>query len=193
MKLLEEALKCPKCIVSVMGDHAGEGIVEIFKRKKSDIERLGITFWLMRSPKARPPQVQELTKTIEPTYTIFVAPAIKGGARPTTQEDAASEFSGDGNIWQSFPDGSSPVTGKLDKSATALVFDMMSTDVRGVIDLWDYADAKDINNPLKFILGCSTVCAVIKDTKLHPRRMKSRYREIVSVARLSKPYCVWVR
>lgn len=193
MKLLEEALKCPKCVVSVMGDHAGEGVVEIFKRKKADIERLGITFWLMRSPKALPPQVQELTKTIEPTYTIFVTPATKGGARPTTQEDAASGFSGDGNIWQSFPDGLSTVTGKLDKSATALVFDMMSTDVRGVIDLWDYADAKDINNPLKFILGCSTVCAVRKDTKLHPRRMKSRYREIVSVARLAKPYCVWLR
>ena len=176
-----------------MGDHAGEGVVEIFKRKKSDIERLGITFWLMRSPKARPPQVQELSKTMAPTYTIFVVPATKGGSRPTTQEDAASEFSGDGKIWQSFPYGLGPVTGKLDNSATALVFDIMSTDVRGVLDLWDYADAKDINNPLKFILGCSTVCAVRKDTKSHPRKMKSRYREIVSVARLAKPYCVWVR
>jgi len=193
MKLLEEALKCPTCIVSVMGDHAGEGVDDIFKRKISDIERLGITFWLMRSPKARPPQVQELTKPMVSTYTIFVAPATKGGARPTTQENASSEFSGDGKIWQSFPDGLSPVTGKLDNSATALVFDMISTDVRGVLDLWDYADAKDINNPLKFILGCSTVCAVRKDTKLHPRRMKSRFREIVSVARLAKPYCVWVR
>ncbi len=147
----------------------------------------------MRSPKARPPQVQELTKTMVPTYTIFVAPATKGGARPTTQEDAASEYSDDGKIWQSFPNGLSPVTGKLGNSATALVFDMMSTDVSRVLDLWDYADAKDSNNPLKIILGCSTVCAVRKDTKLHPSRMKSRYREIVSVARLAKPYSVWVR
>ena len=192
MKLLELALKCPNCVVSVMGDHAGEGVVEIFKRKKADIERLGLTFWLMRSPKARPPQIQKLTKTV-PIYTIFIAPAAKGGARPTTEEIAAREFSSDGIIWHQFPGGLSPVTGKLDGSAAALVFDMMSTDVSGVLDLWDYADAKDISNPLKFILGCSTVCAVRKDTKSHPERMKSRHREIVAVARLANPYCVWVR
>lgn len=192
MKLLESALKCPKCMVSVMGDHAGEVVVEIFKRKKADIERLGLTFWLMRSPKARPPQVQKLSKTV-PIYTIFITPATKGGARPTTEEVAAREFTSDGKIWHQFPCGLSPVTGKLDSSVTALVFDMISTDVRGILDLWNYADAKDINNPLKFILGCSTVCAVRKDTKSHAERMKSRYREIVAVARLANPYCVWVR
>jgi hypothetical protein len=192
MKLLETAMKCPKCVVSVMGDHAGEDVAEIFNRKKADIDRLGLTFWLMRSPKARPPQVQELTKTI-PTYTIFVKPATKGGARPTTEEVTAKEFSSERKIWNQLPGGLSPVTGKLDRCAAALVFDLMSTDIRGVLDLWEYADAKDINNPLKFILGCSTVCAVRKDTKLHPGKMKSRYREIVAVARLTNPYCVWVR
>jgi hypothetical protein len=167
MTLLKAALECPQCIVSVMGDHAGEGVVEIFKRKKADIERLGLTFWLMRSPKARPPQVQKLTKTV-PIYTIFIAPATKGGARPTKEEIAEREFSSNEKVWHKFPGGLSPVTGKLDGSAAALVFDMMSTDVSGALDLWDYADAKDISNPLKFILGCSTVCAVRKDTKSHP-------------------------
>lgn len=84
MTLLEEALNCPQCIISVMGDHAGEGIDAIFERKTADIEHIGKTFWLMRSPKARPAQVQGICKTI-PSHTIFVEPATKGGARPPQQ------------------------------------------------------------------------------------------------------------
>ena len=48
-------------------------------------------------------------------------------------------------------------------------------------------------SPLRFILGCSTVCAIRRDTKSDPRRMKSRLRGIVAVARLADPYCVWIR
>ncbi len=140
MTLLEAALECPQCVVSVMGDHAGEGADAIFNRKKADIERMGVTFWLMRSPKARPPQVQRICRTF-PAYTIFVEPATKGGARPTTEEDAAKEYSDDGVLWHQLPKGLSPVTGKLDTGATALVFDMMTTDVSGTLDLWDYGEA----------------------------------------------------
>ncbi|MCL5421464.1 MAG: hypothetical protein M1461_03195 [Nitrospirae bacterium] len=192
MTLLEAALACSQGVVSVMGDHAGEGADAIFDRKKADIERIGKTFWLMRSPKARPAQVQGICNTI-PAYTIFVEPATKGGARPTTEEDAAKEYSDDGVLWHRLPKGLSPVTGKLDTGATALVFDMMTTDVSGTLDLWDYGELSDIHNPIRFILGCSTVCAVRKDTKSHPEKMKSRYREIVAVARLADPYCVWIR
>jgi hypothetical protein len=192
MTLLESALACPQCVLSVMGDHAGEGVDAIFKRKIADIERMDITFWLMRSPKARPAQVQGICNTI-PSYTIFVEPATKGGARPTTEENTAREYSDDGVLWYRLPIGLSPVTGKLDTGATALVFDMMTTDVSGTLDLWEYGDASDTHKPLRFILGCSTVCAIRKDTKSHPERMKSRFREIVAVARLAKPYCVWIR
>jgi hypothetical protein len=31
-----------------------------------------------------------------PSYTIFIEPAIKGGAPPITEEDAAKEYSEDG-------------------------------------------------------------------------------------------------
>lgn len=192
MTLLKAALECHQCIVSVMGDHAGEGTDAIFDRKKNDIERIGVTFWLMRSPKARPLQVQGICKT-SPAYAIFVEPATKGGARPTTEEDAAIEYSNDRILWHKLHKGISPVTGKLDASATALVFDMMTTDVRGTLDLWNYGDALDIHKPLRFILGCSTVCAVRKNMKSHPQKMKSRYRGIVAVAQLADPYCVWVR
>ena len=192
MTLIEAALTCPQCVLSVMGDHAGEDVNAIFSRKKNDITRTGKTFWLMRSPKARPAQVQGICKTI-PAYTIFVESATKGGARPTTKEDTAKEYSYNGVVWQWLPEGLSPVTGKLDTGATALVFDMMTTDVSGTLDLWNYGEFSDIQKPLKFILGCSTVCAVRNDTKAHLEKMKSRYRGIVAVARLADPYCVWIR
>lgn len=192
MTLLDAALKCPHCIVSVMGCHAGEGSDAIFNRKQADIARSGITYWLMRSPKARPHQVHAICRSF-PAYTIFVEPSTKGGARPTTREDEAQEYSNDAVLWHPLPKGLSRVTGKLDTGATALVLDMMTVDVSATLDLWDYAEASNVHKPLRFILGCSTVCAVRKDTKLLPGRMKSRYRGIVAVARLANPYCVWVR
>lgn len=192
MTLLEAALESPQCIVSVMGDHAGEDSDAIFNRKIADIERLGLTYWLMRSPKARPQQVHEICRSF-PAYTIFVEPATKGGARPTTQEDKAKEYSNDGILWHPLSKGLSNITGKLDTGATALVFDMMTTAVSETMDLWNYGEASHTHKPIRFILGCSTVCAVRKDTKSLPGRMKSRYRGIVAVARLADPYCVWVR
>ena len=192
MTLLEEALNCPQCVISVMGEHAGEGVAAIFHRKAADIGLSGKTFWLMKSPKARPPQVQEICKTI-PAYAIFVEPAIRGGARPTTTEDASGEYSPDRESWYRLPEGISPVTGKLDTSAAALVFDRMTTVVSETLDIWGYGDFLDAQKPLKFILGCSTLCAVRKDMTSHPGRMKSRYRGIVAVARLAQPYCVWLR
>jgi hypothetical protein len=192
LTLLEKALACPQCVVSVMGDHAGEGVDSIFNRKKADIERTGKTFWFMRSSKAQPRHVQRICARV-PGYTIFVKPATKGGARPTTKEDAAKEYSDDGIQWHRFPNGLSPVTGKLGSGATALVFDLMTTDLSGTLDLWDYGELSVINKPLRFILGCSTVCAFRKDTRSHPDKMKSRYRGIVAIARLAHPYCVWVR
>jgi hypothetical protein len=175
-----------------MGSHAGEDADTIFCRKIGDVDRAGKTFWLLKSYKARPPQVQELCKTI-PAYTIFVEPATLGGARPTTTEDISTEYSSDRESWYPLPQGTSPVTGKLDAVAFALVFDMMTTAVEGTLDLWGYGDFFDVQNPLKFMLGRSTVCAVRKDMTTHPGRMKSRYRGIVAVARLAQPYCVWLR
>jgi len=159
MTFLEAALAHPSCVLSVMGDHASESADAIFYRKIADINRLGKTFWLMRSPKARPAKVQGICESA-PSYTIFVEPATKGGARPTKEEDAAKEYSDDGVSWYRLPKNLSPVTGKLDKSAAALVFDKMTTNVTGSLDLWCYADFSDILEPIKFILGCSTVCAI---------------------------------
>lgn len=175
-----------------MGDHAGEGVDAIFHRKVADIKRTETTFWVIKSSKARPAQVQSLCKKT-PAYTIFVEPATRGGARPTTREDAAKEYSENGQVWHRLPEGIGPVTGKIDASAAALVFDMMTILVNGTLDLWDYGDFSDIQKPLKFMLGCSTFCAIRKKMTPHPERMISRYRGILAVARLAEPYCVWLR
>lgn len=192
MELIEEAIAYPRCILSVMGEHAGEGIDAIFKRKIADIGRVGKSFWLMKSPKARPDQVQEMCRASS-AYVIFVAPATKGGARPTIAEDSAREYSENREVWHPLPNGLSPVTGKLDTRTAALVFDMLTTSVNTTLDLWDYADFTDTKKPVKLILGCSTVCAVRKDMRLHSDKLKSRYREVVAVARLAASYCAWVR
>lgn len=190
--ILDEALARPRCVLSVMGDHAGESVDAIFKRKIADIGRIGKTFWLIKSPKARPAQVQEICRAI-PAFTIFVHPATKGGARPTTAETVVGEYSAGGKSWHLLPQGISPVTGKLDSGASALVFDKMEMAASGILDLWGYGEFPDLQKPLKFILGCSTVCAVRENMTLHPERMKSRYRRVIAVARLAEPYCVWLR
>jgi hypothetical protein len=133
MTELKEALASSQCVISVMGEHAGEGANFIFDRKISDIEQTGKTFWLVRSPKARPAHVQKMCST-SPGYMIFIEPATKGGARPTIEAEAAKEYSHDRALWHRLPVGLSPVTGKLDTGATALVFDTLTANVSGVLN-----------------------------------------------------------
>jgi len=192
MPLLDDALASSRCVISVMGAHAGEDADVIFGRKIDDCETVGRTFWVAKSANARPAQVQAIC-TQGPGYVIFVEPASPGGARPTTESDRAVEYSPDRARWFPLPEGIGPVTGHLDHSAAALVFDKLSADVDGTLNLWVYADAGDPSKPLKFTLGRSTACAVRKDMSAHPQRMRSRYRRVVAVARLADPYCVWLR
>jgi hypothetical protein len=192
MSLVDEALRAPKCVISVMGAHAGEDAAAIFSRKVSDCTETGRTFWVAKSAKARPAQVQAMCNSSH-GYVIFIEPATLGGARPTKESDAAKAYSPDLATWLPLPTGIGPVTGQMDSSATALVFDELTADVDRTFDLWGYADGADPEQPLRFILGQSTACAVQKDMSMHPNRMKSRYRRIVAVARLAEPYCVWVR
>jgi hypothetical protein len=192
MSLLDEALQAPECVISVMGAHAGEDAAVIFERKIADCRAVGRTFWVAKSAKARPQQVQAVCGSGR-GYVIFVEPATPGGARATTESASAKDYSPDGIVWSPLPGWLGPVTGQMDVYAAALVFDGLTTDVDHTIDLWAYADGANPDLPLKFVLGLSTACAVRKDTSQHPGRMKSRYRRVVAVAQLAEPYCVWLR
>lgn len=81
-----------------MGEHACESVDVIFRRKIDDISRIGKTFWLLKSRKAQPAKVKKLCTTLT-TYAIFIVPATKGGARPTTIEDVAKEYSNYEKLW----------------------------------------------------------------------------------------------
>jgi hypothetical protein len=192
MPLLHAALDAPWCVISVIGAHAGEEIDAIFDRKVADCRTAGRTFWVVKSAKARPEQVQELCAS-GVGHVVFVDPATPGGARPTTQAEQATEFSTDRVNWSALPQGIGPVTGQLDGAATALLFNQLATDVDGMLDLWRYAEGATPELPVRFKLGQSTICALQKDMTSHPDRMKSRYRRIVAVGRLVEPYGAWVR
>jgi hypothetical protein len=154
------------------------------------------------------------------TYVVFVESATKGGARPAIADKKATAFSENGCIWNPLPNQLGPVTGKLDSRAYALVFNKLETiDAKQEIDLWHYADFADQKKPMRMMLepynkfstlfaqkicylrllssssglGCSTVCAIKKDMKEHPERLKSRFRRIVAAGLLAAPYCVWVK
>lgn len=96
-------------------------------------------------------------------------------------------------MWHGLPAELSPVTGKLDTQSHALVFDALITIRDGSMDIWSYAEFEAPEKPLRIMLGCSTVCAIRKDMREHPERMKSRYRSVVAVARITPPFSVWVR
>lgn len=192
MSLLKTALTYPQCVLSVMGDHAGEKTVDIFHRKAADIQRIGKTFWLIRSPKAKPEHVQRACGIVG-SYVIFIEPSTRGGARPTTTEHIAVEYSEDSKTWQKLPEGLSPVTGKIDKNAYALVFDQIEMCDSELLDLWDYGDFSDSSKPVRFIIGASTVCAIREETQLKPEGMKSRYRRIIAIGKLARPYGVYLR
>jgi hypothetical protein len=131
-----------------MGAHAGEVADAIFGRKIEDCRIAGHTFWVIKSAKARPAQVQALCRSGS-SYAVFVGPAAPRGARPTTRSDSAAEYSPDAVTWFPLPVGLGPVTGKIDGHAAALVFDRLATDADGSMDLWEYADGANPDMPVR--------------------------------------------
>lgn len=180
-----------------MGPHAGEETDEIFTRKMDDICNSGRTFWLVRSHMAKPNMIHEFCSVAVQQACIplcfFLEPSSPSGAMPTKSDDTASEYSSDFSTWNSLPKGIGPVTGRLSPRAFALVFDELKMKQSDTIDLWDYANFFDPQQPIKIRQGASTVCAIGQDTRTHPDRMKSHLRCIIAIGRLVEPYAVWLR
>ena len=181
-----------------MGPHAGESEKRIFDRKIADIDKVGKTFWLNRSQKARPIMVQRLCQEAKDNgqdcYCLFIEPSSKGGALPASSQETARIYSIDGTVWQSFPDWLGPVTGKIGGGSQALVFDELElAKSMSRINLWDYADFTNSTLPLKIILGVSTLCAIRKDMSSHKDKMTSNRRRIIAVGRICEPCCVYLR
>jgi len=181
-----------------MGPHAGEGEIEIFKRIILDVENIGRTYWLYKSHKAKPDMVQMICKHAHTeglnVPCIFVEPSLPGGSIPTKTSDGAKLFSADNQSWTALSDELTPVTGKIDKGAYALVFDKLNME-KGQIDLWDYVDFFKPSKPLRIMQGGSTLCALRQQNSEIPDsdRIISRYRNIIAIGTLCKPYSVWLK
>lgn len=184
-------------VLSVMGPHAGEDSDAIFARKIADIRKAGLTFWVVRSHKAKPDMIQAIGLAVRPGSGAplcgFLAPSSAGGATPTKASGAATEYSADRSAWQALPSGITPVTGQMTRSTCALIFDHLCLRESSVVDLWQYADYFDAGQPVRIRQGASTVGVVRGDTSKHPDRMKSHLRQIMAVGRLVEPFAVWLR
>ncbi|MFA6132806.1 MAG: hypothetical protein WC869_02175 [Phycisphaerae bacterium] len=184
-------------VLSVMGPHAGEDAGTIFKRKIDDTRRVGKTFWLVRSYKAKPLMVQNICREAGGkamrVHCLFIEPSSKGGAIPTKSSSAACEYSADRLKWLSLPRSLGPVTGLMNAGACALVFDKLVLQKHTTVDLWEFADFDDPCTPVVIRQGASTICAVRKDMSSHPDRMKGNVRRLIAVGRLAEPYAVWLK
>ena len=137
-----------KCLLHVMGPHAGEGTAPIFTRKSSDIEKVGSTMWVTQigvsyESSSYYPNGLDPIKAIlgEKPWVYFISPSVKNGAKDT---DVGTEAKMYKSLqveaeWKPVPKKMSPVTGKLGKDGTtkALVFDKLewNLDSSSKVDL----------------------------------------------------------
>nr|MDO8098465.1 hypothetical protein [Candidatus Njordarchaeota archaeon] len=191
-------------VLSVIGPHAGETEGEIFRRKIMDITNIGTTFWLIKSYKAKPDLVQQFCRCARAesrnAFAVFIEPSAKKPAVPTRDGarthaiSTAKKYSADRTEWTEFPIGLTPLTGKIDGITFALLLDQLELlPTRRIIDLWNYADFYNQENPITIRQRSSTLCAMKKDMSRSKNKIKSRFRKVVAVGRLRNPYCVWVR
>ena len=73
-----------------------------------------------------------------------------------------------------------------------MILDQLQNVNKEYLNLNDFAEFNK-NTPLKFALGCSTICAIEKDKTSHPNRVKSNKREIWAIGRLRESFCVWIK
>ena len=186
MNNVNDILNNNKLIISVMGPHADESTEYIFERKNEEIKNTGKSFWFTGSYTAKPEIIREFCGN-EDIYCIFISPSSKGGAKDTKNKIKAKEYSEDNKIWKLIPEGII-VTGKIGIGG-ALVFNEYSIieDQEIIIDLWQYLLTS--GNPFRTKIGASTICCI----KKYNEGMKSRYRNIIAVGRLTYPFAVWLR
>jgi len=178
-----------------MGAHAGEFPKEIFSRKIDDIKKTGKTFWVISSYKANPTIIQKMKKlTYEDVYCVFIEASTKGGARPTTQSKQAVQYSEDKQNWNSFSKDLTPVTGNIAKNSHAIVFDELKlSNEKSKINLWDYAEFDNEDEPIFPKQGTSTICCIKKNMSESSKKIKSNLRDIIAIGRLDKLGAVWIR
>jgi hypothetical protein len=179
-------------IISVIGSHAGEDISRVFARKQKEIRDTTLSYWLVKSFKARTERVQALCKKAasenESVFCLFIDPASKNGSKPTTHSIEAEYISQDNIDWEKVPKGIK-ITGKIDQYSTALVFDEIDIMNRPLsFDLQGYVEF-ETKLPIKLQLGASTICC----EQVSSSDTSPRFRNVVAIGKFHPSYAVWIK
>ena len=183
---INEVLQKNKCIISIVGSHAGESIVEIYNRKIEDINKVGKTFWMLSCNNSVFEDINKICD--DEIYVFFIKSSSNNGAKPTIIKNKASGYEYNNKHFL-FPNNLSPVTGNINQNSVALVMDELITFneiTAPIIDLWRYSDTN--KKPLSFTLGNSTLPCFLNE--IYTKGMKSRYRVISAIGHLTHPFCV---
>jgi hypothetical protein len=168
-------------ILSVLGPHANESVNQIFARKLKEISDGGISFWLTKSYTVKPDLFKNLTQ--KALTCLFLSPSRKNGARPTIVEQEAKLYSKDKINWIPVPNHIH-ATGNI-KGSYALTLSKIKLVKDHFINLNDYSLFS--GEPVQFMLGKSTI--LCNKTRVGG---SPRIREVVAVAHLVFPYCVYL-
>lgn len=180
----------PNIIISVIGPHAGEDLSTIFTRKIKDTTTCGYTYWISKSRVISPEIISSFQKeSKDDLYMIFIKTSMNSYGKDTLHSESATKAQ-EKNGWQEIDPKLSPVTGKM--PTYGLKFDNICVlDQKYKIDLKNYCewdmDANKRNNPVKIMMGKSTICVRKSEKK---QEMKNGIREIVAYAKLAEPFCL---
>jgi hypothetical protein len=188
---IDDALAANRAILHTMGWHAEEPPEVFIRRKQSDIERLGYTYWYGRS--VRPPTVQPFCRESErlgsDTYVLFYEREPKDVRK---QRHAGQPTKPDFGYMTRFCPGDREtgqfdlidqsmghVTGRVDRGACGLVFDRIEiVDPEQKLNMAEWTPKPNVR--------AGAWCAVRRQGTIE---IKNWY--VVAAARLSSPYGVW--
>jgi len=190
---IDDALAANRVILHTMGPHAEEAPEVFIKRKQSDIDHLGYTYWYERS--LQPPVVQEFCRDGEQlgsqTYVLFYEREPEGvrkqrhAGRPAARDfQYMTHFCSEDRDRAQFEPidrRMGYVTGRLDRGACGIVLDRLEIvkPERG-LNMAEWTAKPNVR--------AGAWCAVRKGETIE---IKNWY--VVAVARLSFPYGVWFR
>jgi hypothetical protein len=188
---IDDALAANRAVLHTMGWHSEEAPEVFIKRKQSDLERLGYTYWYCRS--VRPPVVQQFCLEGErlglDSYVLFyerepkVIRKHRHAGQPTkpdfgymTRFSSADRETGHFDL---IDQSMGHVTGRVDKGACGFVFDRLEiVDPEQKLNMVEWTPKPNIR--------AGAWCAVRMQGTIG---IKTWY--IVAAARLSSPYGVW--
>lgn len=204
---IQRALCANRAIIHIMGDHSGDQADDIIDYKMKDVTERGakFTLWAQHSPRAKPDTVRAFCSAGDDVYLYLIGNLSQrrkySGAQTIAHVPATEYSDGDRLAGKWHPVRDLGIKAVKDNPAflrkangRALVLGQLHvlTD-RPRIHFGDWAEmSADGPQVVRTYQGNHVLCAEKRDMRAL-EQMKSCERTIVAVARLVKPYAVWLR